>query len=102
MSKIYVGDVGTVIRLDTDPSGDAGIDLSSADTLKILVKKPDGTLDEWEATQYSDTTQIQYITEEGDLDIKGTYKFQAYIAWDNPASEHRGETASIKVYEAFK
>jgi hypothetical protein len=101
MSKIYVGDVGKIIRLDTDPEG-LGIELATANTLKILVKKPDGTLDEWEATQYSDTTQIQYITEEGDLDIKGTYKFQAYVAWDNPASEHKGETASIKVYEAFK
>jgi hypothetical protein len=101
MSKIYVGDVGKIIRLDTDPQG-LGIELATANTLKILVKNPDGTLDEWEASQYLETTQIQYITEEDDLDIKGTYKFQAYIAWDNPASEHKGETASIKVYEAFK
>ncbi len=99
MSKIYVGDVGKVIRLDTDPEG-LGIELATASTLKILVKKPDGTLDEWDATQYSDTTQIQYITQDGDLDIKGTYKFQAYIAWGT--SEHKGETASVKVYEAFK
>ncbi len=102
MSKIYVGDVGTIIRLDTDPSGDAGIDLATADTLKILVKKPDGTLVEWTATQYSDTTQIQYTIQEDDLDIKGTYKVQAYVAWDLPASEHRGETVSFKVYEAYK
>ena len=43
-----------------------------------------------------------WFIEEGDFDIKGTYKLQAYIAWTNPASGHRGETARIKVYEAFK
>jgi hypothetical protein len=102
MSKIYVGDVGTVIRLNVDPDELGTIDISTASTLKILVQKPDKTEVEWTATQYQDTTKIEYSTVDGDLDQKGTYKIQAYVAWHLPASEHKGETTTIRVYEGFK
>ena len=102
MSKIYVGDVGDKIRLNANPLELSDVDIATANTLKILVKKPDGTLKEWTATRYLETDKIQYVTVEGDFDIKGTYKLQAFVSWTNPASGHKGETAKIKVWEAFK
>ena len=102
MSKIYVGDVGDIVRLNANPLELPEVDIATANTLKILVKKPDGTLKEWTASRFGETDKIQYLTKEGDFDIKGTYKLQAYVAWTTPASGHRGETTRIKVYEAFK
>jgi len=102
MSKIYVGQCGVIIRLNANPDELPECDIATANTLKILVKKPDGTLKEWTATRYSDTDKIQYTTQDGDLDIKGTYKLQAYVEWTTPKTNPRGETTTIKVWELFK
>lgn len=102
MAKVYVGDIGTEIRLDTNPDDLAEIDISTANILKILVLKPSGAEEEWTATRYSTTNQITYTTIEGDLDESGSYRLQAYVAWDSPASEHLGETVKLKVYAEWK
>jgi len=102
MSKIYVGRVGVIIRLNANPQDLPGLDIASANTLKILVKKPDGILKEWAASRYLETDKIQYTTKAGDLDLKGWYKVQALVEWDTPESDPMGETAKFKVWEAFK
>ena len=107
MSKIYVGDVGTIIRLNTNPDQIEGLEIATASTLKILVLKPDGSLKEWAATQYIDpdngpTDKIEYMTADGDIDIKGTYKCQSFVGWDTPESGHKGQTVTFQVFEAFK
>jgi hypothetical protein len=78
MSKAFVGDVGTVITLEV------GLDLTSADTTNIRVKKVSPTHDietvYWEGDVF-DTTKIKYVTEEGDFDVPGVYKLQSLISF---------------------
>jgi len=104
MAKVYVGDVGTEIRLDCNPDDLAEIDIATANTLKILVLKPSGAEDEWTAARYGSTDQITYTTVATDLDEAGNYKLQAYVEWTSPSpvSIHLGETVRLKVYEEFK
>jgi len=44
MSTVFVGDVGTVIKLHT------GTDLTTATTMLIKVRKPNGVQVDWPAT----------------------------------------------------
>ena len=93
MSKIYVGDIGTEIIAET------GEDLSTATTTTIRVTKPDRTVVEWTGT-VSDLTSIKYVVINGDLNLTGTYKCQAYVVL--PAWQGLGETFTFKVYAVFK
>jgi hypothetical protein len=93
MSKIYVGDIGTDIRLD------CGSDISTATETNIEVLKPDGSTETWTGTIVDDNF-ISHITVDGDLDMKGSYKVQAAVTM--PAWEGRGETTSFIVYDVFK
>ena len=100
MSKIYQGDVGTVVEAAVcDENGDA-VDLSGATTTDIKVKKPDGTTTTWTgAVNGSISNQIDYTTVSGDLDQAGRYKVQAYVV--TPLWSGLGETAKFTVYEAY-
>lgn len=90
MSTVFVGDVGTVIKLDT------GTDLTSATALKIKVKKPNGTEVEWTASQDANNPKVMtYTIQSGDLDQSGTWKLQAYVEF--PTWQGRGEWAKLKV-----
>ena len=93
MSKIYVGDVGTSISLNT------GLDLTGATVTDIYVKKPDGTLVTWTGT-VTDDTCITRVTQAGDLDQKGVYYVQAKLSLGGWVG--RGETANFTVYDVFK
>ena len=59
MAKVYVGDVGTEIRLDCNPDDLAEIDIATANTLKILVLKPSGEKLE-ELAKYKDSDAAIY------------------------------------------
>jgi hypothetical protein len=96
MGKIYVGDKGTEIILDT------GIDLTTATLVKILAIKPSQTTALWTATVY-DTTKIKYTTsqaDEGDWTETGTWKLQAYV--ELPVWKGHGETVQVTVYALGK
>jgi hypothetical protein len=101
MAKVYVGDVGTKIRLDCNPDDLDEIDIASASTLKILVLKPSGTEVEWTASRYGSTNQITYTSVDDDFDEAGTYKLQAYVQWSS-TSIHLGETAKLRIYNKYK
>jgi len=92
--KIYEGDIGVEIRLDTGQS------LTDATVMKIKVQKPDGTETEWTAAQYSSTT-IYYVTVSGDLADSGDYILQSYVEWGEN-SKHTGESVILKIYEPFE
>ena len=94
MTKIYKGDVGVEIRLDT------GQNLTGATAMKIKVQKPDGTETEWAAQQYNSTT-IYYVTASGDLAANGDYVLQSYVEWGED-SKHTGESVILKIYEPFE
>lgn len=92
MTKLYVGDTGTVITLD------CGQDISAATARSIEVRKPDKTLVSWPATA-SGTTAIQFATLAGSLDMPGTWRLQAKVTM--PTGVWRGETAQLEVYNLF-
>ena len=76
MANSYIGDIGTVITLET------GIDLTGASVAQIKIKKPNGTTVAKAATIA--TTTLTYTTIAGDLDLEGAYTVQAYAvigAW---------------------
>ncbi|RLC88902.1 MAG: hypothetical protein DRJ03_01285 [Chloroflexi bacterium] len=93
LNKVYVGDVGTDIILDT------GVDLSAATTLKIKYKKPGGEIEEWDGT-LEDTTKIKYTTVTDDLDTAGLWSFQAYV--ELPAWQGHGELAQYNIFELME
>lgn len=56
---------------------DTGISLTSAVNPKILYVKPDGTKGEWVATISG--TSVQYNLSNTDINVAGTWQFQAYV-----------------------
>lgn len=92
--KSYVGDIGTVITVD------AGVSISDATVLTLLIQKPGSTTEvEWAATLYG-TNYLRYTTVDGDFSVAGTYKLQSFV--DTPSGEWRGETTTFRVYDEFK
>jgi hypothetical protein len=91
-NKIYKDEIGLAIILN------CGQDVSGATGVKIKAKKPDKTEVEWDAEVY-DTKYIKYLTEDGDLDLPGTYYLQAYMTlgdWTGP-----GNTVALTVLNDF-
>lgn len=78
--EIHVSDVGTEFRI-TILDGTTLVDLSSASSIVITIKRPDGTLITANANLYTDGTDgiIYYNIESGDLDQGGIYKIQATV-----------------------
>jgi len=75
--ETFVGDTVKIL-IDTD------IDLSGFDEIKILYRKPDGSIGEWEAAVCpDDDTYIQYQCNISTLDMSGTWKLQAFVSNDN-------------------
>jgi hypothetical protein len=95
-NKVYVGDVGTVITLDT------GIDLTSG-TVSVEYQKPDGVGGVWAgsiaATDSGSSHGVRYTTIAGDLDLDGEWKLQSHAVL--PTGEWSGETATMAVYKKF-
>jgi hypothetical protein len=89
LDKVYAGDVGTKIRLDS------GSNISAATTLKIKYKKPDGSTGEWTAV-LEGTTQAYYITQVNDLDQRGKWELQLFVVL--PTWTGHGETCELQIY----
>jgi hypothetical protein len=91
-SKVYVGDVGTVVMLN------CGADISGA-TTSIQVRKPDGSDVVWDSTVYN-TNYVKHTITSGELDIPGKYLMQArveLVAWQG-----LGATAVLAVYAEYE
>ena len=93
MSKYYVNDVGTKMRVD------AVTNISTATVLKLKIKKPDNTKVEWIAT-LEGLTFLTYIVQAGDWDQAGRYSLQSYI--EMPGWTGEGDTTSFEIHDAFK
>lgn len=91
MNKVYVGDTGTMIELDT------GVSLTGATVTEIKALKPDGTLATWTATVSS--TKLRYITLADTLDQSGTWKLQASVTL--PSGKWLGETADLRIHKPY-
>ena len=88
MSKVFVGDVGTVIILDTK------VNITTATVRKILAEKPSGQSVEWTAS-LEGTTAIKYTIQAGDLDQEGIWMIQAYV--EMPGWQGRGDSVRLEV-----
>jgi len=94
MSKIYVGDVGTVILVNM------GEDISGATTTNLIVLKPgDSTEYTWSGSVYNDN-YLKYTTLSGNISVEGEYKLQPYIVLSTWSG--KGETVTIRVYDEFE
>lgn len=93
MSKVYVGDTGTLIVLD------CGQDISAATARSIEVRKPDGATVSWAASA-SGTNSIAFTTLAGSLDQAGEWLLQASVTL--PSGKWLGETVALQVYGQFE
>jgi hypothetical protein len=92
LNKVFVGDVGTKIRLD------AGQDISSASLIQLKYKKPSGETGTWTGT-LEGTDYAYYITQaasEPDLDENGRWQIQLYV--ELPTWQGHGEISYFHVY----
>lgn len=80
-AEIHVGDVGTAFKITVKDEDEAVIDISTATLKQIWFQKADGTVVTKTASFVTDGTdgQMQYVTEDDDLDQTGKWKIQGYI-----------------------
>jgi hypothetical protein len=92
-SKIYVDDIGTLIRVN------CASDITGATTTDIYVKKPDGTTVTWNGAIDTDPNYLKYTVVSGDFDQAGTYKAHAYV--ETAAGQWTGEIFRFNVYNRW-
>jgi len=92
-NKVYVGDVGTEILVDT------GVALATATVLELHVMKPGATAPvTWTGT-ISGATSISYLVIAADLDVAGDYTVQPYL--EMPDWKGHGHAARFHVWPEF-
>lgn len=79
-NEIHLDDIGTKFLL-TVKDGSSAVDVSSASTKQIIIKKPTGTTLTKAAAFNSDGTdgKLSYTIISGDLDEVGTYQLQGKV-----------------------
>lgn len=97
-SEIHVSDVGTAFTITVKDEDDAVVDISSASTLQIIFKKPDGSTLVKTATLSGDGTdgKMEYTTVSGDLDDDGTWEIQGFV--DLGSTSFYTNISTFKVY----
>jgi hypothetical protein len=93
MTKVYIGDTGTALVLDTGQS------LAGATAVTIEARKPNGTSVSLAGAVF-ETTKIRFITLAGTFDQFGEWRLQARAVL--PSGTWLGETVSLTVYRAFE
>jgi flagellar basal body rod protein FlgG len=85
--EIHEGDIGTTLTVTVTDCGTT-LDISTATSLSIFIKKPDGTLLTRTGIFTTDGTdgKIYYVTVAGDTDVAGTYKIQGRVTFPSTAS----------------
>lgn len=95
-SEIHEGDIGTKLLITVIDDGNI-VDISTATSLSIFIKKPDATLLSKSGILETDGTdgKMHYFTIAGDLDIAGIYKIQGKIIF--PSGSYYTSTATFIV-----
>ena len=95
--EIHEGDIGTKLLVTITDCGTV-VDISTATTLAIYTRKPDGTILSRIGTLETDGVdgKMSYITEAGDFDVAGSYKIQGKVAFPSGASYYTS-TATFRV-----
>ncbi|MAK37644.1 MAG: hypothetical protein CMC15_15910 [Flavobacteriaceae bacterium] len=96
-SQIHVNDVGTTLIGTVLDSGVA-VDISSASSIQMLIKKPDQTTLTKTASFNSDGTdgKMKYVTISGDIDQAGNYKIQGKVVLGT--ATYFSSVSTFKVY----
>lgn len=98
MGKIYVGQIGVEINLNTAATSE-GIDLSAATTKEIKYRKPSGATGSWTASSSGDI--LTYTTAAAaTLDEAGRWLLQAHVA--GTGYDALGEKAELNIYSPFE
>lgn len=96
-SEIHVGDVGTQLIMTVKDDGEI-VDISSASSLIVVLKKPDGQSYQKTGTIYTDGTdgKMYYVAVNGDFNAAGNYKIQAIVTLSN--GTFYSSISTFKVY----
>lgn len=95
---IHQNDIGTTLLVTICDCSNNAIDISSADTKQIILKKPSGSTLTKTAVFTTDGSdgKIQYVIESGDVDEVGTWKIQGKVVIGS--YEWHSNFESFKVY----
>jgi|TARA_R100000008_G_scaffold76973_1_gene57146 hypothetical protein len=96
-SQIHVNDIGTQLIGTVKDSG-AIVDISSASSITMIIKKPDQTTSTKTASFNSDGSdgKMKYVTVSGDLDQAGNYKIQGKVVIGS--ATYYSSISTFKVY----
>jgi hypothetical protein len=101
MSKVHVGDIGTVLRVKIVDEDGSGVDVSAATTKTLKLLKADGSCVEKDAEFTTDGTDsyIEYVTIAGDIleGHKGGWKIQGFVI--TPIFSAHSSIDKFNVYE---
>jgi hypothetical protein len=92
MTKLYVGDVGSEIILET------GMDLTGALSLNIIGRRPDFSEFVWTATQH-ELTHVKHVTALDELNMDGIWTLQSDVEMLN--GNWLGESVSLEIFRKF-
>jgi hypothetical protein len=93
LSKVYLGDTGTLLVLDTLQS------LAGATAVSIEARRPNGTTVSWAGTVV-ESTKVQHTSLAGTFDLAGDWKLQARVTL--PTGTWAGEAVALRVYRLFE
>lgn len=81
IGEIHVDDVGIVFTITIKNENNVVVDLSAATTKEFHFQKPDGSMLIRSGSFVTDGTDggLQYMTQAGDLDQSGNWKYQIYL-----------------------
>ncbi len=96
--KIFVSDIGTGFRGTFKEDG-VVVDISTATTKTITFEKPDGITITRAGSFVTDGTDgvLEYVSVDGDLDIGGNWRLQAYA--DIGGWAGHSDIVNFKVYD---
>jgi len=97
MTNIYKHSTGIIFEVSTE------IDLTTATSLALLIKKPSSKTNTWPATIYGDASLgvLTYTTVPGDLNEDGFYYLQAYAEFPSNRVLF-GNSVRFKVLESYE
>lgn len=83
-SHVHENDIGTKLLITVTDDGSI-VNISNANSLTILIKKPNGSILSRVGTLETDGVdgKMYYITVAGDIDEAGTYKIQGRVSLPN-------------------
>ena len=96
--EIHKGDIGTALTVEIQEN-EVAVPIDTAETIKIILKKPTGEVLIKDAAFVTDGSdgQIRYVTVAGDLDCSGEWKIQGKVVM--PSGTWNSEVDKFEVYD---